>query len=293
MKSYGFFALVLIAFSAFAGDFGPWTTPVNLGPAVNSGYQDSAPGLSKNGLSLYFQSQRPGLGGFDIYVSQRASENDPWGPPVMLGPEINSTWSDVAPNLSRDGHYLFFCSNRRTGNLNDFDLYVAYREFTHDDFSWQPATPITELNTDQMDAGPSYFENEGGRPQLYFAHGPTQGSQHIWMSEMQEDGTWGTPHPVTELNSPINEARPAIRWDGLEIVFNSTRGGNQDLYVSRRNSVSDPWSAPEPITAVNTQYGETQAALSADGTALYFGSDRPGSMLGDLWVSTRTKRGNH
>jgi hypothetical protein len=289
--------IVLLASSvALAGDFGPWTTPVNLGPAVNSSFADSGPGLSKNGLSLYFHSGRPGLGSNDLYVSHRASKGEPWQPPVMLPAPINSPFADVVPNLSRDEHLLFFASTRASGNnnLNSFDLYVSRRVHTHDDFAWEAPVPITELNSNQLDAGPAYFENEGGRPQLYFASSRA-GSQDIYRSELQEDGTWAAPIPVSELNSPADDARPAIRHDGLEIFFNSTRDGNQDLYVSRRNSVSEAWSAPVNLGAVvNSAAADVQSAISSDGTALYFGSARPNGVGStDLWVTTRSKRGGN
>src|SRR6516162_9355186 len=41
------------------GPFGPWSTPVNLGPVVNSIYDDRFPVISRNGLSLYITSNRP------------------------------------------------------------------------------------------------------------------------------------------------------------------------------------------------------------------------------------------
>src|ERR1700738_2472417 len=40
--------------------FGPWSTPVNLGPAVNTRFDDNHPAISKDGLSLYITSNRPG-----------------------------------------------------------------------------------------------------------------------------------------------------------------------------------------------------------------------------------------
>src|SRR5262245_56338213 len=65
--------------------FGPWGPTVNLATTVNSPSHDQRPTISKDGLSLYFGSNRPGsagtMEGSDLYVSQRASVNDPWGAP--------------------------------------------------------------------------------------------------------------------------------------------------------------------------------------------------------------------
>src|SRR5690348_18396119 len=59
--------------------YGPWSAPVNLGPVVNSRYNDNHPAISKDGLSLYITSGRPGgVNGAnvpqfeEIWVSQRA-----------------------------------------------------------------------------------------------------------------------------------------------------------------------------------------------------------------------------
>src|SRR3989442_15556279 len=76
-----------------------WSAPVNLGPVVNSPYNDNSPAISKDGLSLYISSSilplppgpRPGgLGGPDIWVSQRASIHAPWGEPADLGSNIHA-----------------------------------------------------------------------------------------------------------------------------------------------------------------------------------------------------------
>ena len=82
----GIVLVLSIAATLQAGSkFTDWSTPVNLGPAVNTTFSDSAPAVSKNGLSLYFTSVRPGgLGEGDIWVSQRSSVDEPWGPPVNV-----------------------------------------------------------------------------------------------------------------------------------------------------------------------------------------------------------------
>jgi hypothetical protein len=89
--------------------------PVNLGPVVNSQYNDGYGGasISADGLSFYFDSERPGgFGSRDIWVTTRATVSDPWGPPVNLGPPISTTISDFSPSLSADGRVLFFSRQR-------------------------------------------------------------------------------------------------------------------------------------------------------------------------------------
>lgn len=53
-------------------DSDPWSTPVNLGPNVNSAASETRPSLSWDGSTLYFGSTRPGGEGMsDIYVTTR------------------------------------------------------------------------------------------------------------------------------------------------------------------------------------------------------------------------------
>jgi hypothetical protein len=81
-------ALVLVsAFTASSGaqKYSDWSTPINLGPNVNSTAMDRGPAISKDGLSLYFASSRLDgyrFGGEDIYVSQRETRDDEWGPAI-------------------------------------------------------------------------------------------------------------------------------------------------------------------------------------------------------------------
>ena len=50
----------------------PWTQPINLGPPVNTEYNEVQPSLSADGRILLFASDRPGgSGGADLYVTTR------------------------------------------------------------------------------------------------------------------------------------------------------------------------------------------------------------------------------
>jgi len=112
-----------------APKFSNWGVPTNLGPTINSSFDDFGPAISKDGLSLYFTSNR--LGGFgssfDIWFSQRPTKDDVWGPPVNLGAVINTEASENVPALSRDGHWLFFNSTR-LGGFGDQDIWASWRE---------------------------------------------------------------------------------------------------------------------------------------------------------------------
>lgn len=299
----GMFALVMAqAASVHAQKYSDWSAPINLGPAVNSAFNDQQPSISKDGLSLYFTSNRPGgLGGFDMRVSQRAIVDDPWGAPVNLGPTLNTASNEGNPAFSRDEHLMFFQSDR-PGGLGGVDIWVSRREHTHDDFDWQPPVNLgAGVNSAAGDNAPSYFENdETGAPQLYFASNRPGGfgGLDIYMSEQAADGSFGPAVLVTELSSAGGDSRPSIRHDGLEIFLQSDRAGTTgvlDLWVATRESTLDAWSTPVNLgNTINTTFLEQNPYLSSDGMTLFFASDRPGGFGGpDLYMTTRTKlRGN-
>jgi hypothetical protein len=49
-------------------------------------------------------------------VTIRTTKNDDWGPPVNLGPTINSPYAELSCCISADGSTLYFCSNRPGGH---------------------------------------------------------------------------------------------------------------------------------------------------------------------------------
>jgi hypothetical protein len=295
-------AIVLVwAFTASsrAQKYSDWSAPINLGPIVNSTAIDRGPAISKDGLSLYFASTRltGSFGAEDIYVSQRESQDSEWGPPVNLGPIINTTASESVPAFSRDGHLLFFSSNR-PGGFGNFDIWVSRREHTHDDFGWQPAENLgLGVNSASLESGPNYFESdEGGAPQLYFnRNGPGgPGTSNFHVSEQTADGSFGAAVLVVELSSLGDVARSSIRHDGREIFFTSNRPGSintQDLWVATRETVFDAWSAPINLgPTINSGPLDVQPYISSDRETLFFASTRPGgSGSTDLYMSTRTK----
>jgi len=284
------------------GPFGPWSEPVNLGPAINTEFNDFGPSISSDGLSLYFQSSRPGgFGRADIYVSQRASGDDPWGPPEDLGPIVNATGPSIFngyPNLSPDGHQLFICSDR-PGGFGGLDIWVSFRKHIRDDFGWEaPVNLGPGVNSPFDDCDPNPFvDRETGAVTLYFTsfNRPEGiGDWDLYTSTLGDDGAFGPASLVREIDTPFRETRSAIRRDGLELIFSSNRPGSLgpiDLWVSTRESTDDPWSEPVnlgPIVNI-AGFDARSPGLSADGTTLYFSSDRGGSGGFDIYVSTRTR----
>lgn len=91
---------------------GNYSEPENLGEAVNSPASEVEPYIAPDESFIIFAAAgRPdGKGAFDLYISY--NKNGSWTKGENLGDKINSNGWDFSPNISPDGKYFFFTSNR-------------------------------------------------------------------------------------------------------------------------------------------------------------------------------------
>ncbi|MHC4146425.1 MAG: TolB family protein, partial [Planctomycetota bacterium] len=107
-----------------------WSTPMNLGPTVNTSSSDGALCMSADGLSLYFSSKRPGgYGNYDLWMSTRTTTKDDWSAPENLGPTVNSSADENFPSISADGLQLYFADEdiARPGGYGNADIWLTTR----------------------------------------------------------------------------------------------------------------------------------------------------------------------
>jgi len=264
---------------------------------LNTRFQDGCPIQSPDGLSLYIATTRPHFAGdtrtdLDIWVAERASVRAPWGAPVNLGEPVNSTADDFCPTPVR-GKGLYFVSRKTTAaSCGLGDIYFArqnhageWKQPSH--LACAPAGPNSALD----EQGPSYVEAGGSF--LYFSSSSAIVAGDVYVSERLPDGRFGPATAVAELNSAGNDIQPNVRKDGREVVLSSNRTGTlgaQDIWVSTRDEVDDPWSAPVNLgSAVNTAASETRPSLAWDAKTLLFGRTPGPEGIGDIYASTRVR----
>jgi hypothetical protein len=269
-------------------------------PDLNTPFVDGCPIQSRDGLSMYMASNRPGgKGGLDIWVSTRATTNAPWGAPVNLPEPINSASDDFCPTPVRQNG-LFFVSRRVVAGVTCGlgDIYFAHRNPAYgwtdpQHLTCAPAGPNSALD----EQGPSYAQ---GR--LYFSRSSALVSGDLYVSRRNGPMSFGAATPIAELNDAgANDIQPNVRKDGREIVFSSNRAGGlggQDIWSATRANVDEPWSAAVNLgPSINTGLGESRPSLSWDAEQLLFGRAGPagtgegGTGLSDIYVTTREKSG--
>ncbi|MVZ66426.1 OmpA family protein [Sphingobacterium sp. DK4209] len=99
---------------------GKWSSPVNLGPEINSPYDEGAPYLHADNKTLYFSSNGwPGFGKNDIFQST-LSNNGQWSTPENLGPAINNYLDQRSFHVSLDGSIAHLASQDQA---QQWDIY--------------------------------------------------------------------------------------------------------------------------------------------------------------------------
>lgn len=125
-----------------------WSTPVNLGPIINTSGNELFPFLHKDG-TLYFASEgHSGYGGLDIFYS--TFENGVWSKPVNMGKPVNSGFDDFGIILDKSKNNGYFSSNRPEGAGND-DIYrLVSKNYINDQKSTVLSGTVRDKNTNEF-----------------------------------------------------------------------------------------------------------------------------------------------
>lgn len=254
--------------------------PVNLGPKVNSEFEEYLPALTADNSALYI-TRRVGYGRNvqeDFYVSRRDTSGE-WGVAKNVGPPINTDGNEGAESISADGKFIVYTVCNRPEDFGACDLY--YSENIGGKWS-RPQNIGNVINTKDWESQPSVTANADG---LFFTRAPNsmQGNSEIMFAKRKPDGTWEEPKPVYEINTYEREESPFIHPDGQTLYFRS-KGypgfGSYDIYLSHKQP-DGKWGKPENIGyPINTPGNEGDIIVDLTGKLAYYNSDMEGGYGG-------------
>jgi hypothetical protein len=247
-----------------------WSTPVPMAN-LNSTANESTVSPTPDGLKIYLGSDRTGGAGYsDIYTATRAARYAAFGPPTRVV-ELASPLLDLHPFPRLDDLEIFF-----TRGFFPYDLWRADRPSTSVPFN--PPVPVTELNSAGSDVTPC-LTVDGLR--IYFAS-DRGGSYDIWTATRPNwTSPFGTPTPVTELNTMGRDYMGRISPEGLTIFFTSDRPGGLgglDIWMASRLDVASPFGNVANVTALNSSANDSRPGFAFFHDEIFFGSWRPGGM---------------
>ncbi len=205
--------------------------------------------------------------------------------PVKLT-ALNSAASDDDPSLTGDELEIYFASYR-AGGPGPENIYRSTR--SGPSAAWSPPQLVAELNSTSLDCTPrvsldgltiTFASARSGSFELYVSTRATRSAP------------WSAPQPLASLGSSADDYGGSLSPSGLTLVFYSDRGGDLDLYVSKRATTGAAWGAPAELSELSTPHEEGGPQLDATEKVLFFFSTRPGGKGGrDLWMATRSSPG--
>lgn len=199
-----------------------WDTPKAV-DALNTADRETGIALSADGLRVWFSSDRPeSQGGLDVFTAERTSRSAEWSAVTRVD-ELSTPDDDLVSAVNDAGTVCLL--GRRPKGTDNYDMYVSERASMEG--PWQPAAPITELNTkanesDAFLAGDGYDLLFTRSKDLQFARRPALSSPFVLVG------------PLKELNSSSDDRDPWATQDLRYVVFSSNRSGSYELYEASR-----------------------------------------------------------
>jgi outer membrane protein OmpA-like peptidoglycan-associated protein len=257
-------------FKDFTEDFyysemvdGKWQPCKNLGPPVNTDFNEGAPSFSPDGQYVFFAScgREGGYGSCDIYVSKL--QGTTWSKPQNLGPLINTPAWESQPCISNDGKTLYFSSNR-AGGLGSHDIW--YANLVNGRWT-EPKNMGAPVNSEGSEQGPFIHADD---KTFYFSSDfhPGFGNYDLFISRATANG-WSKPDNLGyPLNTSGAEAQIFVDSKGNQGFFASSRSGGlgkSDIY----SFVLDERIRPDFTTYVRGTVSEKNTGKALDATVTF------------------------
>lgn len=253
----------------------------NMGPMINSEWDDFAPVLNEGETLLVFTTRRQDgnlnenvfedlLYYEDIFYTTR-TPGGKWGPAQNIGEVINTPYHDSNLALSADGNQLFIYRS-----VNGGDIYVSNRK---SDGTWQAPVSMGE-NINSSFSENSISISPDGKTLFFSSDRPTsRGGLDIYYSVQDRRGKWGAAVNIGDvINTPYDEDGPYIDYDGKTLYFSSKghKGmGGYDIYQTVYDSTTKQWSEPVNLGfPINTPDNDIYFVSTRDGKRGYYASAR-------------------
>ncbi|MDA0714848.1 MAG: hypothetical protein O3B83_06245 [Bacteroidetes bacterium] len=264
---------------------GQWSKALNLGPKVNTQYDDDAPFIHPDGKTLYFASKgHNSMGGFDIFNTQIDSRGD-WSVPENIGYPINTVDDDVFYVTSADSRRAYFSSDRE-GGYGRKDIYMVELPVPEDVKSLAVLKGFvipTEGQSIPANTMVTITDNETGETSIYKPRmrdgvfvAILEPCKEYEISYIIDDKTVHTEQINVDCNSSYSEIQREVLLDPINLygsvvkvisadgVITQTDGGVTQV----QNTVNDQ------TTVVTTKDDLAIISASPKGTAIfdkYFG----------------------
>jgi len=280
-------------------------TRENLGPTINSPYDELYPVIAPDGKTLFvvrrdhpenyrlpaIVSRMRNLDTLDDNIwfsTQTADEN--WLPVKNIGPMLNNGYGSFVASVTPDGNTLLLGGTYKpkggTSGSEHFGLWFTHKTAN----GWKDPD---EIKVKDYYTKSVYVEfclsNDGRTIILSLQRADSYGGKDLYVSFLQPDSTWSAPKNLGgTINSAADEATPFLASDGKTLYFASegfSGYGGMDMFISRRlDSTWQHWTEPENLgPELNTSGWDAYYTVPASGEYAYFVSTENSTGEGDIF----------
>jgi outer membrane protein OmpA-like peptidoglycan-associated protein len=261
----------------------------NLGPQVNSLYDDLGPIITADGRTIYFgrENAPENIGGKsdgeDIYITT-STDGITWSKSKNLGPPINNAETNNMAAVSADNNMLIFCKSDGFQIRKRTKVGWSEPEYLNVRFKNEAKTMEANLSSD----GKAIVFTSKLAQNLFYSADNDLSEKDIYVTVQDEKGNWGAPINLgKQINTSGDELSPFLAADGRTLYF-ATNGrpgyGSYDIFMSKRtgNSWTD-WTEPVNLgPEINTNSFDAYYTLSAAADYAIMVSDRNSIGASDL-----------
>lgn len=251
--------------------------PINLGPNVNSRYEDRLPIISPDGRTLYFaRKEQPDETGQyysdDIFYALLGPDGQ-WQPARDIGKPLNNEFHNYVAAVSTDGERLIL-ANEYT-RLGSEGVSVAKKR--GDGWSRPDALRIKSMYN-QNEFSCYHMGVSGDVILLAIEQEDTYGDMDIYVSFREEGDRWTAPMNIgPQVNTGGIEGSAFLAADGMTVYFSSNGHsgyGKMDMFMTRRlDDTWKNWSRPVNLgPKINSRMNEYNYTIPASGDYAYFSS---------------------
>ncbi len=254
----------------------------NLGPLVNSEYDELSPTISPDGKKLFFlrvnhpeNTLYPQPGTQDIWMTKLDS-NGNWTPARHLKAPFNDENYNAIEGFSADGNTRYIKGYYVRGKYDGMGF--SYFELTKDGWAGPTGLKVkgyeSSINTNDYSISSCIHSDNKTLLMSFVPKGKKKTDHDLFVSFREANGNFSAPALLPVVSSPYDEIGPFLASDGVTLYFASNRPGgygSHDIWMSRR--LDDTWQNwSEPVNLgpeINTKSWDAYYSVAAAGDVAY------------------------
>ncbi len=267
----------------------------NLGPMINTSFDEVYPIISPDGKALFFvRKDYPGnIDGpkADIWYSERMADGA-WSIARNIGTPLNNQGYNYVCHAFPDNNTLLLGNQYLSDGTQGPGISISTR--TTEGWSVPRNQSIRDYRNKSRFA--EFTMDPTGRVLILSIHADqTHGERDLYICFRIDDSTWTAPENLPKpLNSDRDDITPFLAADGKTLYFSSARPGgfgSNDVYMSRRLDDSwRSWSEPQNLGyPINTPGWDAYYSVPASGEYAYLVSTLSGFGLSDIFRTVLPK----